>query len=48
MTSEPVDTVSKEISRQAYHTTLLPRHNAHPDLIADMLRYRFTLITAMF
>ena len=31
-----------------YHTTLLLRHDVHPDLIADKLRYHFALITAMF
>ena len=31
MTNEPVDTVSKERRRQAYHTTLLLHHGTHPD-----------------
>jgi len=35
-------------SCQAYHTTLLPHHNARPDLITDKLRYRFASIAAMF
>jgi len=37
MTNEPVDTASKERRRQAYHTTLLLRHDVHPDLSTDRL-----------
>ena len=50
MTSEPVDTASKERRHQAYHITLLPCHDACPDLITGKLWlcYCFTLITAMF
>jgi len=45
MTNKPVDTASK---RQAYHTTILQRHDVLPDLITDKLCYRFASITAMF
>jgi len=48
MTNEPVDTASKERRRQAFHTKLLPHHDTRPDLFTDMLRYRFTSITAIF
>ena len=48
MTNEPVDITAKERRHQAYHTTLLPRHNIHPDLITDKLHYCFASNTAMF
>ena len=44
MTNEPVDTASKERRSQTYHTTLLPSHDAYPDLITDELGYHFASI----
>ena len=41
MTYKPVYTASKQRSHQAYHTTLLLRHNICPDLIIDKLCYHF-------
>jgi len=48
MTNERVDTASKERRCQAYHTTLLPHPDVHPDLTTGKLRYCFASITAMF
>ena len=43
MTNEFVDTTSKERRRQVYHITLLPHHDARPNLITGKLRVTLLL-----